>query len=816
MDTSTEVVIGAESQGRRWRGALLATALLGVVVLVGGTGAPAGAHSPHDSIGDVAVSPSFSEDTTAYTIVREYLLKTVDGGETWSRLNRGLDNKHKLSAIEVGTQDPDVLFASTRGDGVYRSSDAGATWTNVNGGLEDGLNMPYLYLSPHDDDVLYGITNKGVAWRTTDGGERWATVGGLDEVTATTIEFAPDDPETLFAGTEEGLLTSADGGAAWTGVPAADGAHVDAVAVSPSYTEDRTLFLGTAEEGVLRSIDGGQRFTDASRGLTDKRIQDLEISPDFAADGRVLVSTWLDGVFRTDNRGDTWERASEGLSTNKQADLLERPHFTALATARPAPDAEPTTFLAGFNGLFRTHDYAATWQELAAQESTNIAAVAISPSFADDGTLFVASYLNGAHRSEDGGDSWTAINDGLAFNYDYLRREDYFARLTTLAVSPDFAADQMVWAGVRSYLFDSDDAGAHWNATTPPVLVTDTFPPDYLIPAFSPDFTEDRTMFAGTDSGQFLRWVVGEPLEKIAQLDAEILALAVSPGLADDGTILAAISEGVARSTDAGETWAVVKGSPRGILTMAMSPGFVDDGTAFVGTPNNLFVTKDGGDSWRPLISDAFGPRPYVEAAVVAPDFADSGMMLVSIRGRGLFRSTDGGKTFAPTGQDLLDDNVVLASFYHPTSEPIVFSPDFAEDRTVFGIAQDNIYRSTDAGESWEELEIPRTTHPLTEESAPNELLVVPRTPEDAEALAPRPNGRGGVTAAAQASADHTVLTLSPKRVLGALAVALVAFGVAWLVKLGSRASQERVAIGLRVACAGVVFAVALFFLTNR
>lgn len=798
---------------RRGPWALLAAAVLGLTLLVTGYGPPAGAHSPHDAVGDVEVSPEFAQDGVAYSIVREYLLKTVDGGESWSRLNRGLDNRHNLSAVEVGTQDPALLFASTRGDGVYRSDDAGASWAKVVGGLEEGLNMPLLFLSPHDDDLLYGITNEGVVWRTSDGGGRWAPVEGFDSV-ATTVGFAPDDPDIVFVGTEDGLSSSDDGGGSWSEVAAADGAHVDAVALSPTYTEDRTLFLGTAEDGVLRSVDGGQRFTDDSRGLTDGRVQDLEISPGFAADGEVLVSTWLDGVFRTVNRGDTWERVSDGLSTNGQADELERPHFTGLASAQTEPEA--TIFVAGFNGLFRSQDDAASWQELPTQDSTNIAALALSPNFAEDGTVFVATYLNGAVRSQDRGDTWTPINDGLAFEYDYLRAEDYYTRLTTIAVSPDFASDRMVWTGVRGYLFDSDDAGDEWNASTPPVLVGETFPPDYLIPAFSPDFTEDRTIFAGTDGGQFLRWEAGQPPEKVSDVGPEILSVAVSPGLAEDGTIIAATKEGISRSTDEGETWEHIEGTPKGLTSMSMSSGFPDDGTAFAGTANRLIVTRDGGDTWRDVQSDALGERPYVEAVVTAPDFHESGIVLVSLRGRGLFRSTDGGETFSQAGTDLLADNVVLASFYHSTSEPIVFSPDFAEDQTVFGMAQDTVYRSTDGGESWAALDIPRATHPVTAASAPNELLVIPRTSEEAETLAPQAGGGGGVTAQARSSSDYTILTLSTKRVLAALAAALVAFGLLWLVKLGSRTSKERLAMGLRAACAGLVFAVALFFLSNR
>lgn len=792
---------------------MLATATLGLVVVLGWGPSPAVAHSPHDAVGDVEVSPRFAEDQTAYTIVREYLLKSTDGGDAWSRLNRGLDNKHHLASIEVSGQDPDVLFASTRGDGVYRSTDAGASWEKANDGLDD-LVIPHLFLSPDDDGLIYAVTREGVVMGSNSGGDAWAPVEGLQGREVSAMAFAPDAPDVVFAGTTGTVLVSEDRGSTWDEKPVGDEVHIEAIAASPAYSEDETIFVGTAEDGVWRSVDGGARFTEASRGLSDRRVLDLQISPEFSEDGGVMASTWLDGTFRTSDQGDSWSRDAEGLTTNEQADLLERPHFIGLAESTPGDGGGSTIFLSGFNGLFRSTDGGDSWQELTTQDATNLQAVRVSPDFAQDGTVFVATYLNGALRSEDRGDTWTPINQGLAFEYDYLRSEDYFTRLTSLAVSPTYGTDDTVYAGVRGYLFESTDAGADWAATTPPDLVLpDDFPPDYLIPTFSPSFEDDETVYAGTDSGMVFRWTAGETPEQVADIGHEILALEAPADGADDSRLVAATEDGVYLSSDRGDSWTKAQGAPKGIESLAVSSGFATDGTAFIGTKNGLFESRDEGATWSIVRGLPFGDRAYIEAVVTSPDFATDGTALVSVRGLGLFRSIDGGATYAPVGQDLLDDNVVLASFYHSTSEPIVFSPTFGQDKTVFGIAESTLYKSTDAGSSWTALDIPRTTHPVTRESAPNDLLVIPRGDEAGQAS---PGGTGGVTATARLDADHTVLVLSTKRVLAAGAAGLVAVGLFYLLKLGTRASQKRTALGLQVACGALVFAVALFFLTNR
>ena len=63
-----------------------ATGGASVLVVAAGLGvlsAPvARAHSPHDVVLDVELSPEFGRDETAYAIVREHLLRSDDGGDT--------------------------------------------------------------------------------------------------------------------------------------------------------------------------------------------------------------------------------------------------------------------------------------------------------------------------------------------------------------------------------------------------------------------------------------------------------------------------------------------------------------------------------------------------------------------------------------------------------------------------------------------------------------------------------------------------------------------------------------------------------------
>ena len=236
-------------------------------------------------------------------------------------------------------------------------------------------------------------------------------------------------------------------------------------------------------------------------------------------------------------------------------------------------------------------------------------------------------------------------------------------------------------------------------------------PADYLIPAFSPAFATDHTVVAGTDGGKVFRSTDGgETFEKVAELEDDdvVSTLVATPDFASKGTLLAGTPKGIYQVSDRGASWKAVGGAPTAVLSMAISPGFARDRTAFAGTVNGLFRTGDGGASWKPVDGTALGDGAYVEAVVTSPSFDDRRDHAREPAGqRPLPLHRPRARPSSRSGQDLRDRNVLLCNYFLPTSEPIVFSPNFAEDRTVFGSAESTLYRSTDAGDTWEAISIP-------------------------------------------------------------------------------------------------------------
>lgn len=208
------------------------------------------------------------------------ILKTTDGGTTWSKvLDFGDNQLFGVAEIQINPLDPAMIFAATT-DGVYRTTDAGANWTKV-------LNVPVamdLQFKPGTPSVLYascgnfGSAGTGI-YKSTNATSASPTFTAVNTgITLSTgkimLAQSASAPNTIFASVGRrpdssdpwGLYRSTNEGASWTLVRNASatftgsalnqGWYAHDVAISPSNT---TTILW-AEMDVFKSTDAGASF----------------------------------------------------------------------------------------------------------------------------------------------------------------------------------------------------------------------------------------------------------------------------------------------------------------------------------------------------------------------------------------------------------------------------------------------------------------------------------------------------------------------------------------------------------------------------
>ena len=214
------------------------------------------------------------------------------------------------------------------------------------------------------------------------------------------------------------------------------------------------------------------------------------------------------------------------------------------------------------------------------------------------------------------------------------------------------------------------------------------------------------------------------------QIQDIVYCLAVSPDFARDGICLAARASGLFRSEDGGLTWQAAYASleleaPLTTTAVAVSPSFKADRSVFAGVPGGVLRSVDGGQNW--YIAGFPSPPPFVSALVVSPNFAQDGTLLVGTLEDGVFRSGDRGEHWAAWNFGLLDLNVLC----------LALSPDFGAiapaghlSETIFAGTESGIFRSTNGGRAWREVDFPTEFAPVLS------LVLSPRFATDGLLLA--------------------------------------------------------------------------------
>ncbi|MGI9601001.1 MAG: WD40/YVTN/BNR-like repeat-containing protein [Acidimicrobiales bacterium] len=656
------------------------------------------AHTPHDTARDIAMSPTYADDLVVYTTSQNRLLRSTDGGATWATLVTGIPTD-KLRQVAIPSSDGNRIYVSS-GTGVFRSDDGGDTWTTISSGLPN-TDTSIIEVSPDDPDTAIVATTSGRGFRTSDAGEQWEPAG----VSIGAVRFGPAGSDLVLAGSSSGPVNlSEDAGQTWRPIEVPGSGGTGAVAVDHDGTTS-VLMVGRSDGSLHLSDDLGETFSDISNGLpTDQGIAGIVTSPSFADDDMIWVSTDVDGVYFSADRGQSWELRDEGLTVDRQSGEIGVADFYNLDIGT-GPEGEHVLFLAAFDGPFRSDDGGETWTSLQTL-SEMIVGLDVSPAYADDATIALATYVKGAFVSTDAGATFVAANSGIERELSDGNKLLPVLRLHNIVFSPDYANDSTIFSASWTRLLRSEDGGATWqeNFVSEP---TGSRLRQFVI-GVSPAFADDGTIFLGTRQGEIYRSTErgdSESFEMLGSPGDRVRTIELHPDFPDVPTLFVSTDSAVMRSDDGGATWTDT-GGPTTTSLLAISPDYANDQTVFAGSTEGLLITRDGGDTWQPA-DDPDLAENRIEGVETSPSYVEDQFLLVSVRGKGLYESVDGGETFQPTGSDLLSDNLLLADFSNPTAEPIHFSPDFATDRTVFGYSGATLLKSSDGGTSWDPLAVP-------------------------------------------------------------------------------------------------------------
>jgi len=152
------------------------------------------------------------------------MFKSVDGGNTWQPLTKGLPQEGVTqAAIAIAPSLSSRVYAavaSGRTTGLYRSDDSGENWARITTDTRPALrigggDLPVPAVDPKNPDVVYSASV--VTWKSIDGGKTWAGIRGApggDDYQK--IWINPNNPDILLIASDQGAIISVNGGETWS------------------------------------------------------------------------------------------------------------------------------------------------------------------------------------------------------------------------------------------------------------------------------------------------------------------------------------------------------------------------------------------------------------------------------------------------------------------------------------------------------------------------------------------------------------------------------------------------------------------------
>jgi len=662
---------------------------------------------------DIAVDPR--DPRTLYLPRRAYgIVKSTDGGMTWTEINTGLNNVSvSLLAVPNNPGSETVYATAVSGEGTFKTTDGGETWKNV---LAGGITHPWadeLRVNPLDDSDVWEVADVAKVYRSSDYGEKWEKIidpdgPGFRFGSVYALAPAPSDPDIIYALKNGfGIFRSRDGGNSWSFLHRSEVDYTYTLAVHPRNPD--IVFSGYNPKPfqhwamIRRSTDGGETWNTVlqvpdSKGITsvvfapsDPRIMyaasrgprgEVFVSRDGGNSWNVLnehftmctvwgqsqlildpdrpatayIGTWLGGTWRTRDAGEHWDLLEQAPRSSTALSMDPTDKDTIYAADRSAPK------------VWRTRDGGDSWEEVA--DFSKDGALLVMRVAAFGGTVYASTFepfLHGGrlYKSTDRGDHWTDITGSLGKG------------ILDIAIDPTDPNRIFVTTNING-AYRSLDGGKTWTRLEgfPDVgaydIEIDPNDPSSLyiaarggsLPAWFTRIAGDRPegVTFSDPAGVYRSQDGGETWTQLLTTSASCRAIRIHPQ--HDNVLLAVdILDGVYVSVDGGKTW---NKQNAGLDTTAVTSCRVSGDQVYVGTQgcgvySGRIDPATGRIIWRKDRSNK--PVPPVYSVQVEVDPHDPNRIYVGANPGGLFCSSDGGKTFRD--RNGITPSVIVDDPYH-------------------------------------------------------------------------------------------------------------------------------------------------------
>lgn len=469
----------------------------------------------------------------------------------------------------------------------------------------------------------------------------------------TDLAIKPGDKNTIYvAGATGGIMKSTDQGASWKSI-FTDAAVISVGDLATDPQQADVLWAGTGEanaasfsfygNGIYKSEDGGESW--AYKGLEHSAyigriIVDHQNSKRVwaAACGNLFTQDSHRGIYRTDDGGESWQQVLYINDSVSGIDLVQHPQDANII-------------------------YAAMWERMRGLNYRN--------SFGDG---------SGIYRSDDGGDTWTELTDGLPTGTEVGR-----IGLSMCASEPD---NLYAFYDNRDEVavYRTQNGGANWTRTNDNNLqgMNSSFGwyfGQIRVAPSNPEcvYVMGVEMYRSDNGGN--SWVELASYANFDEIHVDHHAMWIDP---DNGELLQGNDGGLYKSANQGSDWAKINNLP---LTQFyyldiddLNPHRLYGGTQ----DNNTVRTWNGGvDDWEAILGgDGF---------YCLVDYTNSNIIYAESQWGNLRKSTNGGNWFDDISWAFYDDR-------KNWSAPLIMHP---TDPNTLYFGTQRVWKTTNGGDNW-------------------------------------------------------------------------------------------------------------------
>jgi len=581
------------------------------------------------------------------------IYESYDLGKTFKKINKDFSSA-KVFDFEISKDEPNKIYVSNIGLGI--SEYVSGKWHYLIGSSDYAYDIE---IDPEDSNIIYAtyspkiFENHSSIWRYSRYQEEnfgWSEILRIEDSKGiTSIEFDDSNPNNIYAGVigEEGkIYVSNDKGEAWDRLNEDfffSTIHSQNQLVIDPIEED-TVYAAPWGAGLFKTQDGGGTWTELENTPT-LSIASVAVHPSnpdtvYAA-GRAQPI-----LYKSENGGETWE------------DVFDAgPQYSRLFKIKLDPSNPSTIYVSAFkhNAVLGSLFKISNGEPTDITDTIPRAIVDIEVDPTDSETIYVSLHGESVYKTTDGGASWQNL-------------------------------DSMPVVGTFDVEIDPSDADVLYAAS----IMGRRCPEELLDPNFfppvSPEDIGNHGVYKSVDGGS--SW------DNINQgiISSPCRALALHP--ADPNVIYAAGAGGVYLTTDGGETWTAQNS---GLDYRSIGSLAIKENKIYAGTRGGGVYVSDIDVDYTLDWTATDGPKPKIYNIQLAVDPTDSDVIYASSYPGGMFKTTDGGKTWK-------DKNFFLPSF--EVIDPIMqgyyrFAIDHTDpNRLYFAVYGKGVYASIDGANS--------------------------------------------------------------------------------------------------------------------